>query len=288
VAEKLYLAHDKKARQQFEKYLNQFPEGSFGLNSHFYLAEILYNDGENEKALAEYELVIAQPDNYFTPTSLFKAAGLYYNASDYKKALSYFERFAKTSDAGNDLQDVHTGIMRCQFKLGNYQACAESANQVLASDKVSDILKRETNYMLAVSYYKMGNQDKAFPILSKLSTDTNSAEGAESKFLVAEILFEKQKLKESEKEIMDFIDKNSPHQFWLAKSFILLSDIYLKNGDEFQAKHTLKSIEENYPEPNDGIMEITNRKLQLIEASEANDTKNQSKPLEINIGGGKK
>ncbi len=87
---------------------------------------------------------------------------------------------------------------------------------------------------------------------------------------------------------MDFIDNNSPHQFWLAKSFILLSDIYLKNGDEFQAKHTLKSIEENYPEPNDGIMETTHQKLQLIEAGEAAQTKNQSKPLEINIGGEKK
>jgi len=87
---------------------------------------------------------------------------------------------------------------------------------------------------------------------------------------------------------MDFIDKNSPHQFWLAKSFLLLSDIYLKNGDEFQAKHTLKSIEENYPEKEDGILDATRQKLRLIEAGEASQTKNQSKPLEINISGGKK
>lgn len=287
-AERLYMAHDKKARLQFERYLSQFPNGSFTLNSHFYLAEMLYTDGESTRALAEYEYVIGQPDNYFTPTSLLKAAGLHYNAGKYQQALLYFERFAKTSDAGNKLQDATTGIMRCQFKLENFQACAESANLVLSSEKVSDILKRETNYMLAVSYYKLGNKDKAFPILSKLSTDTNSAEGAESKFLVADILFEKQKLKEAENEIMDFIDKNSPHQFWLAKSFLLLSDIYLKNGDEFQAKHTLKSIEENYPEQNDGILETTRRKLQAIESGEAAQTKNQSKPLEINIGGGKK
>ena len=177
--------------------------------------------------------------------------------------------------------------MRCQFQLGNYKACIEAANYVLASEKVSDILKRETNYMLALSYYRTGDKDKALPILTRLSADTNSAEGAESKFLVAEILYGKQKLKEAEKEILDFIDKNSPHQFWLAQSFILLSDIYLKNGDEFQAKHTLKSIEENYPEQNDGIMETTRKKLQLIEANEASQTKNEAKPLEINIKGNK-
>jgi len=287
-AEKLYMASDKKARSQFERYLSQFPDGGFVLNSHFYLAQLLYNDGEFDKALAEYELVIAEPDNYFTEGALSKAAGLYYNNENYVQALSYFERLAKISNSGNNLPDALTGIMRCQFNLADYQGCITTANQILALEKVSDILKRETNYKLGLSYYNSGNADKAFPILSKLSADTNSAEGAESKFLVAEILFEKQKLKEAEKEIMDFIDKNSPHQFWLAKSFLLLSDIYLKNGDEFQAKHTLKSIEENYPEKTDGILETTHQKLQLIEAGEASQTKNQSKPLEINISGGKK
>jgi hypothetical protein len=86
---------------------------------------------------------------------------------------------------------------------------------------------------------------------------------------------------------LDFIDKNSPHQYWLAKSFLLLSDIYMKNGDEFQAKHTLTSIIENYPEQNDGIMAATKQKLQQIEANEALQTKNQSKPLEINLKGNK-
>ncbi len=287
-AEKLYMANDPKAKAQFERYLSQFPNGSFALNSHFYHAQLVYNEGEFDKALAEYELVIAQPDNYFTGPALLKAAGLLYNEQNYKQSLAYFERLAKISGSGNNLPDALTGIMRCQFKLANYPACIDAANQILALDKVSDILKRETNYKLGISYYNSGNADKAYPILSKLSADTNSGEGAEAKFLVAQILFEKQKLKEAENEIMDFIDKNSPHQFWLAKSFLLLSDIYLKNGDEFQAKHTLKSVQENYPDKEDGILELTRQKLQLIEASEASQTKNQSKPLEINISGGKK
>jgi TolA-binding protein len=287
-AEKLYMAKDKKARQQLERYLTQFPNGSFALNSNFYLADLLYNDGEFDKALACYEQVIAKGDNNFTEIALSKAAGLHYNDQNYKQALAYFERLSKIAESGDGLLNAQTGVMRCQYKLANYPACIEVANQILGSAKVPDILKRETSYKLALSYYNTGNKDKAFPILSKLSADTNSAEGAEAKFLVSQILFEKQKLKEAESEIMDFIDKNSPHQFWLAKSFILLSDIYLKNGDEFQAKHTLKSIEENYPEKEDGILQATRQKLQLIEAGEASQTKNQSKPLEINISGGKK
>ena len=284
-AERLYMARDTKAKGQFERYLSQFPNGSFVLNSQFYLAEIFYAEGAFSKAITGYEYVIAQPNNTYTEVALSKAAGLQYNAANYAKALTYFERYAVLSNSGNNLQDARIGIMRCQYQLANYQACIEAANQVLAFEKVSEIQKRETNYKLAMSHYKMGNKDTAFPILRQLSSDTNSAEGAEAKFLVAEILFGRQKLKEAETEIMDFIDKNSPHQFWLAKSFLLLSDIYLKNGDEFQAKHTLKSIEENYPEKNDGILSEAQQKIQAIEAGEASQTKNQDKPLEINIGG---
>ena len=287
-AEKLYMANDAKARAQFERYLTQFPNGSFALNTHFYLGQMLYNEGDFEKALAEYEYILAQPENYFTEPALLKAAGLHYNEANYKQSLTYFDRLAKMSKSDNVLPEALTGVMRCQFKLANYPECIVVANQILGLSKVSDILKRETNYKLGVSYYNSGNADKALPILTKLAVDTNSGEGAEAKYLVAQILFDKGKLKDSENEIMDFIDKNSPHQFWLAKSFLLLSDIYLKNGDEFQAKHTLKSIEENYPDKEDGILELTRQKLQIIEANEASQTKNQSKPLEINISGGKK
>jgi len=286
-AERLYMAKDPKAASQLEKYLAQFPNGSFALNSHFYLAETLYNNKEADKALSHYEYVIAQPNNFFTEMALTKAGGLYYNAKNYQKALASFERAATISGSGSNSLNAQTGIMRSQYQLANYQASIDAATKVLAAEKVSDILKREANYILASSYYKTGSKDKAFPILSKLSSETNTAEGAESKFLVASILFDRDRMKEAEAEINDFIDKNSPHQYWLAKSFLLLSDIYMKKGDEFQAKHTLMSIQENYPEPNDGILEVTKQKLQQIEANEALQTKNQSKPLEINLKGNK-
>lgn len=287
-AERLYMAKDRKAKEQFEKYLAQFPNGIFTLNSRFYLSEMLYNDGEYSKAIVGYEYVISQADNYFTETSLNKAAGLHYNSENYQKALGMFEKLKKISSSSNNSLNANTGIMRCSFKMANYQASIESASEILNSDRVSDLLKREINYVLAISNLKQGNKEKAFPILTKLAIETNSAEGAESKYLIAEILFQNQKFKESEKEIMDFIDKNSPHQFWLAKAFILLSDIYTKNNDDFQAKHTLKSIEENYPDKNDGIINITRQKLQQIEARESTQNKNQNKPLEINIGNQKK
>ena len=82
---------------------------------------------------------------------------------------------------------------------------------------------------------------------------------------------------------MDFISKNTPHQYWLAKSFILLSDIYLSQGDRFQARHTLKSIVENYPETDDGIIETGQAKLQHLESLDEQEEQEGKRPMQIDI-----
>ena len=45
---------------------------------------------------------------------------------------------------------------------------------------------------------------------------------------------------------MDFAKKNTPHQFWLARSFVLLADVYIKQNNDFQAKQYLISLQKNY------------------------------------------
>lgn len=282
-AEKQFMANDASAKELFKNYLNRFPNGSFVLNSKFYLAECQYKDKEYSESLPNYEYVISQPDNIFTEPALSKSSELTFNAGNYKKALDIYEQLERASNTKWNRLKARAGMMRCLFELGDFRNTIDAAKLLLSSEKVSDILKREANYKLAISYYKTEKFDDALPVMEKLAADTKSKEGAETKFLMAEILFKKNKLAESEKEIMDFISKNTPHQYWLAKSFILLADIYMKNGDEFQAKHTLKSIAENYPVKDDGILEVASEKLYQLEEKERQQQLEENKAMEINI-----
>ena len=50
---------------------------------------------------------------------------------------------------------------------------------------------------------------------------------------------------------MKFIQQGSPHMYWVARSFILLSDIYKAQGKEIEARQYLLSLRSNYTESDD-------------------------------------
>ena len=49
--------------------------------------------------------------------------------------------------------------------------------------------------------------------------------GAEAKYLVAQTYFDEGETAKAEKEVLEYIEVSTPHAYWLARSFVLLSDV---------------------------------------------------------------
>ncbi|SHJ76542.1 Tetratricopeptide repeat-containing protein [Tangfeifania diversioriginum] len=273
-AERLYMSQNDQAASQLSNYLRQFPNGSFATNSHFYLAELLYKEGEFSEANEHYTYVAQQPNNIFSEQALSRASELTFNANNYAQALELFNQLERVAGSKWNNLKAYTGQMRCNFELENYQAAISAAQKVKNSDVVNEAWMREANFISGKSHYLSGNHQAAIEPLKAVATDTKLEQGAEAKFLISEIYYNSDQKQQAEEEIMDFIAKGTPFQFWLGKSFLLLADIYIDRGDDFQAKHTLRSVVENYGADNDGVKERAAQKLAAIEAQEQKDEQN--------------
>lgn len=272
-AERVYMSGGETATSQLQKYLQRYPDGSFALNAHFYLAEAFYKEGEYTIANQYYTFVIQHPDNIFSEPALSRASELTFNAEDYTGALEMFDKLEKLANSKWNVLRANTGQMRCNLILERYETAIKAAAKTEKSDIANEALVREANYTEGKSYYLLNQPENALPGLKAVSIDTKYEQGAEAKFLVSEIYYQQNKKKEAEDEIMDFVSENSPYQFWLGKAFLLLTDIYLDNGDGFTAKHTLKSIVDNYGNETDGIKDEALKKLNEIEEKEAEEQK---------------
>jgi TolA-binding protein len=273
-AERLYMSGEKGAAQQLEQYLKQYPTGTYALNAHFYLAELLYKEGKYTSANDHYTYVAKQAKNIFSEPALSKASEMTFAAERYNEALQMFNSLEEVANSKWNLLRANAGQMRCYMIQQNYQQAIAAALKVKKSDVATDILKREADFSDGKSNYELGNLNSAISPLRDVATDTKLEQGAEAKYLLAEIYYRDNNKPKAEQEIVDFIEKGTPYTYWLGKSFLLLANIYNDNGDQFQAKHTLKSLAENYNNNTDGIKSEAQNRLNEILKTETLQQKN--------------
>jgi len=284
-AERLYMSGNERAADQLQKYLQEFPNGSFAINAHFYLADLLYKDGSYARANEHYLYVAGQSNNIFSEQALSKSSELTFNAGMYSEALDLFDKLESVANSKWNILKAYTGQMRCHFRLDHYKEAIEAANKVINYKEVNEAWLREANYISGKSYFLSGDLNRAISPLKEVATDTKLEQGAEAKFLISGIYYRQNNVQKAEDEIMDFISKGTPFQYWLGKAFLLLADIYTGRNDLFQAKHTLRSVVENYSVEDDGIKAEAKEKLNEIETREQieqQEARDSSFQLKIN------
>ena len=57
--------------------------------------------------------------------------------------------------------------------------------------------------------------------------------------------YKQNNLDDAENRVFDISDHFGSHEYWVAKSFILLADVYVGKDNVFQAKETLRSVVDN-------------------------------------------
>jgi TolA-binding protein len=263
--ENLYITGKyDRATEVFSNYLNEFPNGSFLQNVQFYLAECYNKSGNTDQALKLYTNVTSEPNNQFTEKSLIAAGFIYYNKEDYKSSLDCYEKLEKTATTSENKIISLRGQLRSAYQLGDAQKTIAAADKISTGVNIPEELLREATFMKAKANYSLNNFNDALYDFRKLATEVVSSEGAESKYMVAELLYRDNKLAEAEKVVQEFIDQKSPHQYWTGRMFILLADISVKQGDLLQARVTLESLRDYYTIDNDGILDEVKSKLDSL------------------------
>jgi TolA-binding protein len=278
-AEKIYMEEDcSSAIEFFRKYLQKFPNGSFTVNAHFYLADCYQRQGKPHQALDHYEKVIERPTNTFSEQALTGAARINLQNENYEASLDQLKQLERIADVHHNLVFSRVGRMRAAFELERYDLAFEMAEKVLHTEKVSEQDERNAHYIKAKILFHREQYDAARDEFRIIAGEANSSEGAEAQYRIAQIYFKNDEYKVAENEIFDFIQQNSSQEYWKAKSFILLAEVYQAMGDLFQARHTLKSILENYQPtgPDDNVLEIARKKYENLAQQEQKQMKSDT------------
>ena len=246
-AEKLFMRGDNEgARRSLTNYLQTFPQGAFSSNANFYLASIAFAKKDLEEAKRLFSLVLESGDTKFREESWARKAEIEYLDKDYAAAMESFKHLQAVAENPENKEAAKLGLMRCAELIGQPQEALLAANDLLKEPKLSPEIMSEARYVRAKAYISLMQENKALADLKEISKDTRTIHGAEAKYLLAQLYYDNKDDKNAETVLMNFIENGTPHQYWLARGFILLADIYIRQGDDFQARQYLTSLQNNY------------------------------------------
>lgn len=263
-AERVYMRGDAAgAKASFVRYLQSFPEGAFSTDASYYLGLIAYGQKDYKEAASYLEQVLKYSGSKYYGEALAMSATMAYEGHDYEKALGLYRQLADRSISAEERQDAELGMLRSGCALKNDKEIISAASALLAHAKLAPEIRNEALYFRAKSFLQEGKTEEGIADLQVLAKDTRNVYGAEAKYLVAQLHFNEGRTAEAEKEVLDYIEVSTPHAYWLARSFVLLSDVYMKLGKDMEAKQYLLSLQQNYQADDDIAQMIETRLAKL-------------------------
>ena len=263
-AERVYMRGETTdARNSFVRYLQTFPEGAFSLNANYYIGLIDYNQKNYESATAHLNKVLEYPNNKYSEEAMMMSAEMAYVAKDYAKSLEWYKLLKDRASTPERRQLAATGMLRSAAMTNNGEETILAATAVLADAKVDPELENEARHYRSKALVEANQLKHAVEDWKILAKDTRNVYGAEAKYRLAQYLFDAGQTAEAEKEVLNYLEVSTPHTYWLARGFVLLSDIYAKLDRKLEARQYLLSLKQNY-QANDDIAGMIESRLENL------------------------
>lgn len=260
-AEKEYMESDRTDR--ISAYLKDYPNGANYPRALYYMAEAAALENKYDQAYSYAESLLERyPDSEAAPDALLIRADAEAASGKTEAALASYTSLADRAANPSQLSRARMGMLRAATDLERNEVALDAADRILASTATGSADRNEVLMLRGLALDRLGRHDDAdtqWKELIKSAPDNiNAARAAVER---ATSMYNRGLTSDAHKATDDFINSNPPSQYWLARAFILLSDILRAEGNDFEAQEYLNSVRSNYPGDETDIMQMIDSRL---------------------------
>ncbi len=261
----------------FSNYLNAFPQGAYILQANFYRSECYSKSKDWQNALTGYVNVVNMGSNPFGERAAYNAARIcYFDLKDYANAKVYFSKLLDLATTPDNELEALRGLVRSDYQTRDFAQANKIAEDLLTKKGISTDDKAIANLVLGKSL-EMDNQlPEAIAAFRNVAAINRSEWGAQARYEIAYCELHLKRLPSAEKAAMEVIKVTGSYDYWVAKAYILLGDVYLEEKDYFNAKATYQSVAQNAVIPE--LKEEAQDKLNMAISEEQQNSKVESNP----------
>ncbi|KXK36903.1 MAG: Tetratricopeptide repeat protein [Bacteroidetes bacterium OLB9] len=262
-----------KAIAGFSNYLDKYPNGFNKVHAIYYRAESYALVKNYGSALDDYETLAAMGNSEFYIPSLRKSALISYNYTQaFDKALKYYDLYYNNITDVNEKYSAALGALRSAFRTADLASVEKYGKIVLQYPTASTDDKAVAAYYLGKVYLRENKLQEALDAFTQVEKLAENNQAAESRYLIAEILYKQDKKVEAEAQCNKANEANAAYPYWIAKSLLLLSNIYVERNDLFNARAALEVIIEHFPD-NEELKKEASEQLIIVEQLEKQNSR---------------
>ncbi len=252
----------ERAITGYTDYIRKYPNGANVLTAYYHRGESYAVLKQYANALKDYEWVIGKGQGRYYVNALGKAALITYNdRQDFKKAYDYYTKWEGVAASAEDRFEAQLGAMRAAYRLGDVAAVQASARKVANNPAATDEQVSTAQFYLGKIAYDKKDYAAAMQSFNDVVKMSDNEQTAEARYLIAHIHYLRRDLDKAKKQCLDNNNESSNYPYWVGKSLILLSDVFVEQGDAFSARTVLEALIENYEDKTDDIIPTARKKL---------------------------
>ena len=275
---KLYESRDKNALRQLRNYLTEYPYTTFEAELYFMIGVIQTERGYYKRAVKEFERADYKDlSRAHQPEYQFYRGYAHLMQSDYQKASIYFSHLANMDDAA--IKKVNSQALPlkqkacyyyayCQYKLGNYDKALPVLKQL---ENVAEYRKTVPYYLTQI-YYANGDYEEARTRAEALLEEQPENENnAELHRMLGETYYREGRYVDAARELSAY-----DAAMTAKKEPVLRNDLYMLAMSQYrlpdynQAIATFKRVEEKQDEVSEDVsLGLGNAYRQLGEIEQA-------------------
>ncbi|QQL50053.1 tetratricopeptide repeat protein [Mucilaginibacter ginkgonis] len=270
-ANNLYLRGDWQGTvSAVNAYYDKFSKPIYDKQMRFIRAQSLVNLNRGDEAVVDYNTILNDWTSPYTEKSLISMANYYLKQKKYNEAVVFLKRLETNSEYKADYTYAINNLILCYSKMEMPDDVLKYVKLIRANEKSSDEDKYKTGLYAGKAYLLNADTAAALKELAYTVASTKTISAAEAKYNIALVEYERGSYEASQKTCFDLVNKMPNYDYWVAKSFILLADDYVRLKDNFQAKATLQSVIDNY-KGDDDILPEAHARLDKLSPAKAAD-----------------
>lgn len=256
--EREYKRRSQEVEPKMEAFIARYRVGSDVSTIQKYLADLAFERGDKDRAYTLYTALAAEVRQLprAAQSSVLQRLGALQIEQDDKQAAydTYHTLYTQSSDRSLRMQ-----------------AAEKAAEMALSMEKWKTAIAVTTDALTALgeegaerlhllrgnAHSELGECAKALAEYKTILAKTDLSAGAEATVHYATLQAKGSgKEKQEAKQLLNkFIEKGTPHEYWLARGILALAEIYRSEGDKVTADQYVESLKNNYPKREDDILE---------------------------------